>query len=299
MTTAPAGINESQLRALYVDERLSKKAIARQLGCSDTTVAAAIRHFSLSRPDQPKITDGERQQIIDLYTRKRLPVRAIAEQSLASRDTILATLREAGIPLRGRGARIAAHLNAEDLRQRYEAGASLRDLAKAAETDDQVIREALVEAGVTVRGQGRIATWQEALSAELLRQKYVQEQQSLTQIAQEVGCSYQTVLAATRRHGIDLRGRRRPNSRTDPERRSSRVARSCASRMSGIPWTRGKAPRARSYGGGGQRSAGATSCGPFPRAPVTRKRGKCGGAAGRLPATCSTSPKRPRSPSPL
>lgn len=213
MAASPGGISKEQLRTLYVHQGLPKKAIARQLGCSDTTVAAAIRHFRLVRDDQTKITAGGRQLIVDLYTRERLSARAIAERTAASRDAILEVLRTAGVPLRGRGARAAERLDGQHLRQEYEAGVSLRDLARAAQTDDGVIRDALVEAGVNVRRQGRIARWQEALSAEFLRQKYIQEQHSLAEIAQEVGCSYQTVLAAAHQHGIALRGRQRPAQR--------------------------------------------------------------------------------------
>jgi DNA-binding NarL/FixJ family response regulator len=54
--TGPGGLTEARLRTLYVEQGLSKKAIARELGCSDTTVAAAVRHFRLSRPERPKIS---------------------------------------------------------------------------------------------------------------------------------------------------------------------------------------------------------------------------------------------------
>lgn len=219
MTTGPGGISESQLRTLYVDQGLSKKAIARERGCSDTTGAAAVRHFRLSRREEAKISGDELRLIVDLYTVDRLPVRVIVRRAAASRDKILETLRAAGVPLRGRGARTAERLDRERVRQDYEAGASLRDLARAARTDDGVIREALVSDGVPVRSQGRIAKWQDVLTAEFLRQKYVEEQQSLAQIAQDVGCAYQTVLAAAHRHGIDLRrstGRRRHLGRADP-----------------------------------------------------------------------------------
>lgn len=211
MTTAPGGISEAQLRSLYVDQRLSKKAIARLLDCSDTTVASAIRHFGLSRPLPAKISDDARRQIVNMYTLERLTARAIAERTTSSRDTVLATLRATGVPLRGRGARMAAQLDVDQLRQRYEAGGSLRELARAANTDDGVIRDTLVAAGVPVRRQGRIAKWHDVLTAEFLRQKYTQEQQSLAQIARQVGCAYQTVLVAAHRHGIALRqGRSRP-----------------------------------------------------------------------------------------
>lgn len=202
----PRGISETRLRTLYVDQALSKKAIARELGCSDTTVAAAVRHFGLVPPAREKVSKEERQLIVDLYARERLPVRAIAERTAASRDRVLEVLRTAGVPLRGRGARAAAHLDGEQLRRDYEAGASLRDLARIARTDDGVIREALVAAGVVVRSQGRIARWQDVLTGEFLRKNYVEEERSLKQIAQDVGCAYQTVLHAAHRHGIELRG---------------------------------------------------------------------------------------------
>jgi transposase len=199
------------LYALFVHQGLSKKAIARELGCSDTTVAAAVRHFGLTRSPSPKVSDEERQLIIDLYSVDRQSARVIARRTTASRDEILQTLRTAGVPLRGRGARTAELLDSEQLRQRYEAGASLRELAQANQTDDGVIRYILTGAGVPIRHRGPISRWQNVLTDEFLRQKYFEEQLSLAQIAQQVGCAYQTVLDAAHRHGVPLRrSRRRP-----------------------------------------------------------------------------------------
>lgn len=196
------------LRALYVEQGLSKKAIARQLGCSDATVAAAVRHFQLARSGHLKISEQDRRTIMELYERDRLPVRAIAARTGLGREAVLDVLRAGDVPLRGRGARTAERLDPEALRRAYEAGASLRALALAAGTDDGVIRGILIDTGVTVRGRGRIAKWQDVLTAPFLVQMHIVEQQSLSAIAQQVGCGYQTVLDAVHRHGIQLQGRR-------------------------------------------------------------------------------------------
>jgi hypothetical protein len=143
-----------------------------------------------------------------MYKSERLAVRTIAARTALGRDKILEVLRAADVPLRGRGARTAERLDADQVRRAYEGGASLRGLARAGRTDEGVIRETLLGAGVPVRRQGRISKWQDVLTASFLRQKYIEEQQSLSDIAQQVGCSYQTVLDAVHRHGIAVRGGR-------------------------------------------------------------------------------------------
>lgn len=70
-------------------------------------------------------------------------------------------LRAADVPLCGRGTRTAERLDADQVRRGYEGGASLRGLARAARTDDGVIRETLLGAGVPVRRQGRISKLQD------------------------------------------------------------------------------------------------------------------------------------------
>lgn len=60
MTVGPGCINEARLHVLSVDQGLSKKAIARELGCSDMTVAAAVRRFGLTRSPSPRVSEGER-----------------------------------------------------------------------------------------------------------------------------------------------------------------------------------------------------------------------------------------------
>jgi hypothetical protein len=81
--TGPGGLAEARLRTLYVDQRLSKKAIARELGCSDTTAAAAVRHFRhLSRPERPRLSEQDRRLVVEMYKSERLAVRTIAEPAL-------------------------------------------------------------------------------------------------------------------------------------------------------------------------------------------------------------------------
>jgi hypothetical protein len=70
------------------------------------TVAAAVRHFGLSPTATPQISDTTLRLIVIRDIHEKLPIRAVAERTGVARDKIPEVLRAAGIPLRGRGARI-------------------------------------------------------------------------------------------------------------------------------------------------------------------------------------------------
>jgi hypothetical protein len=111
------------------------------------------------------------------------------------------------VRLRKRGSRPQERLDPAQLRGAYEAGASLRQLALAHGTDDRFIRDALVQAGGTIRRSGGHQKWATVLTAEWLGDQYVEAGRSARTIAAELGCKPETVLKALRRHGIPVRPR--------------------------------------------------------------------------------------------
>lgn len=206
--TGPGGLTEARLRTLYVENGLSKKAIARELGCSDTTVAAAVRHFRLSRPERPEISEQDRQLIVERYKSERLAVRTIAARTALGRDKILEVC--SGRPTcpyvgEARAQRSAwTPIRCDEPTKGAQACAVSR--VQYAPTTASSARRCSAPASPC--RQDRISKWQDVLTASFLRQKYIEEQQSLSDIARQVGCSYQTVLDAVHRHGIAVRGGR-------------------------------------------------------------------------------------------
>lgn len=66
-----AELTAQRLHELYVDQRLSYRAIARQIGCSDHTVAAPVRRLDLERPPtpaRPALDATTVNEILRLYT---------------------------------------------------------------------------------------------------------------------------------------------------------------------------------------------------------------------------------------
>jgi transposase-like protein len=165
-----------RLSALYVDQRLSYRAIARELGCSDHAVAAAVGRFGLERgpaPPQPGPDPAIVEQIVGLY-RSGLDLRQVAARTGIARDRIAPQLRKAGVRLRKRGARPHEHLDPQKLRAAYEAGASLRALATQEGTAEAAVREALLRAVAVLRRPGGFHKWASVLTKDFLTEQYIE-----------------------------------------------------------------------------------------------------------------------------
>jgi transposase-like protein len=201
-------LTEDHLRELYVERHLSLRAIAREVGCSDFAVRAAVRRLGLERPatgPAPGMDSSLVAELVRLYTDEGLDLRAVSARTGISVSRVSSELHEAGVRLRKRGSRPAAFLDPQALRADYEAGASLRTLAERERCDDGAIREALLRAGAELRQSGGRQRFGPILSREYLTQEYIEAGRTVGQIAYAVGCSYDTVAQAMRLHGIAAR----------------------------------------------------------------------------------------------
>lgn len=151
--------------------------------------------------------DFDLRELARLYVDEHLSLREIRERTGVPINRSSQLLRDAGVRLRKRGSRPQERLNPKRLRAAYEAGASLRELAQGQGTDDRFIRDALVQAGVTIRRSGGHRKWAHILTAEWLTEHYVRERRSARDIAAQLGCEPETVLKALRQHGIPVRPR--------------------------------------------------------------------------------------------
>jgi hypothetical protein len=119
----PAGIDEDQLRELYVDRGLSGPQIAARLGVGRQTVYNRLDELGIRRRPAARVrADVDRDTLFDLYARKKLGVQAIAEQMGVGPSVVERRLREFGIPMRrpGKSQEDNPHLTAKALRKSYE-----------------------------------------------------------------------------------------------------------------------------------------------------------------------------------
>jgi transposase-like protein len=196
------------LERLYVTESRSLRAIARELGCSDSTVAKAVRRQGLVRPTAAsagRLDESVVRELVRLYADERLDLRQVAARTGVPRDRVAVELRAQGVRLRKRGSRPAERLDGASLRLVYEAGATLRQLALQEGTDDGAVPDALIGAGTVIRRHGSVSRWRQVLTADFLQEQYVEGSRSVRAIARFVGCHYETVRAAMRLHGISVR----------------------------------------------------------------------------------------------
>lgn len=202
-----AGLTHEQLLELYVHQRLSYRAIARELGCSDSAVANAVRRLKLVQPPAPpKQLDPELvREMVRLYTEERLDLRGVAARTSVGLNRVGPILRGAGVRLRKRGSRPEEHLDPQQLRADYEGGASIRFLAERESCNDGAIRDALVQAGAVIRERGGFRKWSNVLTEDFLLKEYVGKGRTTGDIAAEVGCHDETVAGALRGHGIQVR----------------------------------------------------------------------------------------------
>lgn len=147
-----------------------------------------------------------------LYVDTGLDLRAVRERTGLSLERIACELRRRGVRLRKRGARPSEHLDPERLRADYAAGASLEALAKREATAEKAVRAAIVHAGGDIRPPVRPRLSDGALSQAYLRAQYVRQHRTVRSIAEDVGCSTDSVASALKRHGIPTRhNTRRPS----------------------------------------------------------------------------------------
>ncbi len=93
-----------------------------------------------------------------------------------------------------------------EMKHAYEAGASVRQLARDHHISQRLVRERLHEAGTHMRPGGTIYP---VLTPELLRDLYRGQRMTARRIAARVGCSESTVTSRLRIYGIPRMRKRR------------------------------------------------------------------------------------------
>jgi transposase len=164
MTTA-ARPTAAQLRDLYVRQRMSTRQIAALYGVQKTSVGRWLTHHQIDLRAATRglanrgVTAPSRAELHQLVHVDHLSYREIAERFGVDHSAVPLWLDQHEIPrptvwgTRRRGAVVSVPPPAE-LRQRYESGEPLRDIATAAGVDRSTITGALRAAGVEIRPDG-------------------------------------------------------------------------------------------------------------------------------------------------
>jgi transposase len=200
-------------RALYVDEGLSASSIASRLGVTGSTVLRWLDQGGIARRPAANARSManrlpiERAELEELYVRQGLNQREVALKLEVSKGTVLNRLRELEIPVRRR--RIGAAedpLPREVLEQLYVGeGLSADAIARRLGIHRTKVQRRLKAYGMPARSARRPADPAATLPLEVLRNRYIERQLAITDIAREFGLSHERVRSALVAHGIQLR----------------------------------------------------------------------------------------------
>lgn len=150
----------------------------------------------------------------DQYVTKGLTATQIAEGLGVSKFPVLVRLERAGIERR-KGS--VPRANRAEMREAYEAGASLSTVGRRFGMTTTGVWAALKREGVVMRPAGgyglrKAKAWPQLMEPGWLEHQYVNLGKPMTEIARELGCCAQTVRRAINEKGITPRSDARPTA---------------------------------------------------------------------------------------
>lgn len=210
----------AQLRRLYLDEGRPLAEIATALGCSVTTVRQRVVREGLGSRPRParRLQDGDLDVNLAerLYVDEGLSLRQVAGRLGLTSDKLRLRLVRAGVEVRPPGrSPSTVPLEREWLADAYALRLlSHEEIAGEAGCSVAHVRNELRRHGI---GRHRVPAalppgWLR-LTPELLRELYVEEGLTASEVAERVGGSAARVLAALRRAGIPTRAPGTPSGR--------------------------------------------------------------------------------------
>lgn len=207
--TEDYGLAEDILEEWYVNQRLTSAEIGRRVGCSTGTVLARLRDAGISvRTQEPPERVADPEELRDLYVGERMTVAEIADRTDCHTSTVHRYLRLNGIDVRNPGPDTG-------VRERLEDGSTLRDLYVERGWSAESIGDKLGCGGETVlrwlkrhdipvRRSGGRTPWPKLKDGAFLREQYITEDRLTSEIADELGCTSDTVLRWLHIHGIEV-----------------------------------------------------------------------------------------------
>lgn len=151
-------LSAEEMRALYVEQRLSEEQIAARLGTSAWQVRLRRRTLRVRRPASPPphpppVTSPGPEVLQELYAARGLTLVEIARRYHTSGPKVRAWLVDAGIPVAPRTTRATRiDLPAEALEVLYvEMEMSMREVAAELDVQADKVRRALHDHGIPVR----------------------------------------------------------------------------------------------------------------------------------------------------
>ena len=193
------------LRRMYVVEKRSSSEIGKMWGCSESVVLNRLRENNIQR--RVRKLNIPPNDLYRMYVLEKKSVLQISKKYNCGTHGVYNHLRKNNVPLRQRGNESRLEIPKEALHKMHIVNhKSIRKIAEELGHDARTVRRHMVEHDVQIRQQ--TTTRRAEISRDTLHRLYVVDKKSSAQIAEQFGCSLETILNRLRQHGIPVRSPR-------------------------------------------------------------------------------------------
>jgi transposase len=193
--------DEDRLRELYLNQGLSQEELASEFDCSATTVYRWLSKFEIEKRREEHPWRDE-QALRELYVDDGLTTYEIADEFNCAHSTIVRWTNRHGIE-RDKGER--PWRDKDTLYELYvEKDLTQAEIGEKLNVNRSTIREWLHRHDIPVDNPGgwESGPWRDK---DVLKRLYVEQEKSVTEIADELGCSHATITKWLAKNGIRTR----------------------------------------------------------------------------------------------
>lgn len=210
--------DEQWLREEYLEQEKTTREIANEIGVHQSTVGRWLNRHGIettqgsSTPIDSRLSDG--QWLREQYVEQKRTVQDIADICGCARYTAHRKLIAQGIEIRSPGPSLEGNIpderlaDKEWLREQYaDKKRSMADIAEQCECHKRTVGKWLHRHNIDVpEGGNQSPADQRLTDTDWLREQYIESENSMPEIANEIGCSVYAVFCWLNRHGIETRG---------------------------------------------------------------------------------------------
>ena len=201
----------------YVNDGKTLQEIADILGVSYATVSLGLKELGLKakrknfsgNPDNMNYQNGNektqgpiprisKDQLIKMYVDEDLTVGEIAQRCNVSRQTVYNTMARYGVP-RQKKSKIRRMFDLEQVEALMDKNMTTTEAAEKLGVPVSSLRTYIKDNNIKTRNE----RYAEILTEENLRKWYIDEGRSMVDIANQIGCNYNTVSHACARFGLE------------------------------------------------------------------------------------------------
>ena len=203
--------HEDELKTL-VEKGKTLPEIAQHFNVSYATASSGLKELGLKAQRSPwganntepsnevptsHQTKISREDLIRMYVDEDLTVGEIAQKTGTTRQTVYNTMERYGVP-RQKKSRIRRLFDEQQVRDMMSSNMTTTEAAAALDVSPSTLRSYIKEKNIKTRNE----RYAEALTEENLQKWYIEENQSLMEIANRLGCNYNTVSHACKKFGL-------------------------------------------------------------------------------------------------